>query len=138
MTNKALSAVQMNDSTGERFRAPVGVRLGSCLSPVLFNMMERLALTAELSSSCGLPMTLMHLRRKSWNKRPKPRGYKSFLMLNAAECKISNAHKYKNIKKFGFLGSDKSRMLFLPLINVKMPTIVGILTFMSRKNYMLS
>ena len=30
-----------------------------------------------------------------------------------------------------FLGSDKPRMLFFPLINVKMPTIVGILTFMS-------
>ena len=28
-----------------------------------------------------------------------------------------------------FLGSDKPRMLFFPLINVKMPTIVGILTF---------
>ena len=43
------------------------------------------------------------------------------------------AHKYKNIKKFGFLGSDKPRMLFFPLINVKMPTIVGIATFMNRK-----
>ena len=32
-----------------------------------------------------------------------------------------------------FLRSDKPRMLFFPLINVKMPTIVGILTFMSRK-----
>ena len=29
-------------------------------------------------------------------------------------------------------------MLFFPLINVKMPTIVGILTFMSRKKFMLS
>ena len=29
-------------------------------------------------------------------------------------------------------------MLFFPLINLKMPTIVGILTFMSRKNYILS
>ena len=29
-------------------------------------------------------------------------------------------------------------MLFSPLINVKMPTTVGILTFMSRKNFMLS
>ena len=28
-------------------------------------------------------------------------------------------------------------MLFFPLINVKMPTTVGILTFMSRKNFML-
>ena len=35
-------------------------------------------------------------------------------------------------------GSDKSRVLFLLLINVKMPTIVGILTFMSRKIFMLS
>ena len=32
-----------------------------------------------------------------------------------------------------FLGSDKPRMLFFPLINVKIATIVGILTFMSRK-----
>ena len=34
-----------------------------------------------------------------------------------------------------FLGSDKPRMLFVLLINVKMPTIVGILTYMymSRK-----
>ena len=37
-----------------------------------------------------------------------------------------------------FLGSDKPRMLFFLLINVKMPTIVGILTFVSRKNSMLS
>ena len=29
-------------------------------------------------------------------------------------------------------------MLFFPLINIKMPTNVGILTFMSRKNFMLS
>ena len=37
-----------------------------------------------------------------------------------------------------FLGPDKPRMLFFPLINVKMPTIVCILTFMSRKNFMLN
>ena len=60
-------------------------------------------------------------------------------MLNSAEHEILNAHKYKNIKKFGFfLGLDKPRMLFFLLINVKMPTIVGILTFMSSKNFMLS
>ena len=29
-------------------------------------------------------------------------------------------------------------MLFFMFINVKMPTIVGILTFMSRKNFMLN
>ena len=39
-----------------------------------------------------------------------------------------------------FLGSDKliHVMLFSMFINVKMPTIVGILTFMSRKNFMLN
>ena len=60
-------------------------------------------------------------------------------MLSSVEHKISNAHKYKNIKKFRFCSdSDKSRMLFFLLINVKMPTIVGILTFTSRKNFMLN
>ena len=65
-------------------------------------------------------------------------GYKTFFMLNSAEHEILNAHKYKNIKEFSFFsGSDKPRMLFFLFIDVKMPTIVGILTFMSRKNCML-
>ena len=60
-------------------------------------------------------------------------------MLNSVEHEILNAHKYKNIKKLSFfLGSDKPGMLFFMLMNVKMPTIVGILTFMSRNNFMLS
>ena len=40
-------------------------------------------------------------------------GYKTFFMLNSTELEI------------------------FPLINVKMPTVVGILTFMSRKNSVL-
>ena len=68
-----------------------------------------------------------------------PRGFKAFFLLNSIEHEILNAHKYENIKKFGFLlGSDKARMLFFSLINVTMPTIVGILPFMGRKNFMLS
>ena len=68
------------------------------------------------------------------NLETRPQGYKTFFVLNSVEHEILHAHKYKNIKKFGFLlGSDKHRMLFFPLINIKMPTIVGILTFMSRK-----
>ena len=51
-------------------------------------------------------------------------------MLNSVKHDIQNAHKYKNIKKFGpFLGSVKPRML----IHVKMPIIVSNLTFMSGK-----
>ena len=60
-------------------------------------------------------------------------------MLSSAKHEILNAHKYEKCKKIQhFLGSDKPRMLFFLLINVKMPTIVGILTFMSRENFMLS
>ena len=68
-----------------------------------------------------------------------PKVIKLFSMLNSAQHEILNAHKYENIKKFSFFSrSDKSRMLFFMLINVKMPTIVGILRFMSTKNFILS
>ena len=59
----------------------------------------------------------------------RPRGYKNFFMLNSRmliSIKIS--------RNSAFLGSNKPRMLLFPLINVKMPTIVDILTLMSRKN----
>ena len=60
-------------------------------------------------------------------------------MLNSVEHEILKAHKYKKYEKNQlFSGSDKWRRLFFLLINVKMQTIVGILTFMSKKNFMLS
>ena len=60
-------------------------------------------------------------------------------MLNSVEHETLNAHKYKNIKKSGFSKAQISlECYFSPLINVKMPTIGGILTFMSRKNLMLN
>ena len=37
-----------------------------------------------------------------------------------------------------FLALSLSDVVFIMLINVKMPTVVGILTFMSRINFMLS
>ena len=40
--------------------------------------------------------------------------------------------KYQEIQPFS--GSDKPSMLFFLLINVKMPTIVPILTFINKKN----
>ena len=60
----------------------------------------------------------------------RPRGYKTFFH---AQHEILSAQEIQH-----FSGSDTPRMLFFPLINVKMPTIVGILTFMSRKNFMPS
>ena len=59
-------------------------------------------------------------------------------MLISVEHEILFAHKYKNIKYSAFSRSDKPRMLFFLPIMVEMPTIVGISTFMSRKNFILS
>ena len=68
-----------------------------------------------------------------------PQGYKPFLMLNSAEHEILNANKYENIKKFSFFTeSDKPRMLFFLLLKIEMPTVVGISTFMSWKNFILN
>ena len=53
-----------------------------------------------------------------------------------SQLSISQSEKYQ--EKQHFLGSGKPRILFSRSINVKMPTIVGIVTFMSRKNFMLS
>ena len=58
---------------------------------------------------------------------------------NSAEHEISISHKklnYRQLKKF--LAFSLSDVVFIMLINVKMPTIVGNLTFMSRINFVLS
>ena len=69
----------------------------------------------------------------------RPRGYKTCFTLNSVEPEILNTHKYKDNKKFGFFKAQiRLECYFSPLINVKMQIIVGILTFMSRKNFMLS
>ena len=65
-------------------------------------------------------------------------GYKTFFMLNSAEHDILNARKYRNIKKFSIFQAQISLECIFLLINVKMPIIVGILTFMSRRKFMLS
>ena len=58
---------------------------------------------------------------------------------NVAEHEHLKAHRYKIIKKFSlFSGSDKFRMLFFMLTNVKMPATVGIFNIYGQKNFMLS
>ena len=55
-------------------------------------------------------------------------------MLNSAQREIIlNAFKHKISSHLVFSGSDERRMLFFLLINVKIPTFVGILVLMSRK-----
>ena len=57
----------------------------------------------------------------------RSRGYKTLYMLNSAAHEILNAHKNINIKKFSFFSG--SYKLFFLLIDIEMPTVVGILTF---------
>ena len=52
-------------------------------------------------------------------------------MLNSTEHKISTAYKTKLLYNKDFSCFQLSDGVFIMLINVKMPTIVNILTFMS-------
>ena len=58
-------------------------------------------------------------------------------MLNSSEHGTSTAHKLKCCKN-AVLVFKPSYVWFIILINVKMPTIVGILTFLSMIRFMLS
>ena len=51
--DKAISAVQMNGSTGEWFRTTVGVRQGCLLSPTLFNIFLKLIMSDALEEHDG-------------------------------------------------------------------------------------
>ena len=57
-------------------------------------------------------------------------------MLRSTEHESSIAHKM--LKKRFVYALNFSDVVFIFLINVKMPSIVGIFTFMSRINFMLS
>ena len=56
----------------------------------------------------------------------RPRGYITFFMLNSTELKL----KYGQTKKCFAL--SLSGVVFIMLINLKMPTNIGILTFLRR------
>ena len=57
-------------------------------------------------------------------------------MLNSSEHEILKAHKYKNISRnSAFLGSDKPRMLFFPLINVSRKYIAGFDLLVKNKRF---
>ena len=79
-------------------------------------------------------MTLLFSMTSIWVQ-----GYKTVFMLNSVEHEIMLISIKILRKKFSFFsGPGKRRMLFFLLVNVKMPTVVGIFTLMSRKNFMLS
>ena len=69
------------------------------------------------------------------NDLPGPEGIKLFSCSTQLSMKFKLLIRIKISRNSAFLGSYKPRLLFFLLINVKIPTIVGILTFMSRKNH---
>ena len=74
-----------------------------------------------------------------WPMVTWPQDYKTFSMLDWTKQEISTAHKIKKcrqVKKYPAL--SLSDVVFIMLINVKMPTVVGILAFMSRIIFVLS
>ena len=108
----------------------------------------------------------LHSRFSNWNRRPLEVGhldYVSVLIISATQNSSFKVRVHakpsripwhvfqkfiyfnlfvsipgpKVIKLFFMLSSAQLSLKFILLINVKMPTIVGILTFMSRINYRL-
>ena len=66
-----------------------------------------------------------------------PEVIKLFFVLNSNEHEIQMLMKSKILKKKIFLAFRRSDVVFIMLLNVEMPTIVGILTFMSMINFVL-
>ena len=66
--DNAISATQMNGSTGKWFRTAAGVRQGCCLSPILFSIvLQRImsvALEEHPSPVSGLPIISMLMLKK--------------------------------------------------------------------------
>ena len=76
--------------------------------------------------------------RVDYDGKPGPKVIKLFSCSTQLSTKfqVLIKLKYRRVKKF--LALSLSDAVFILLINVKMPTIVGILTFMSRINFVLS
>ena len=77
-----------------------------------------------------IPQGLMNVFRHS--NISGPEDIKLFSCLTQLSTKLKML-KYQESKHFS--SSDKPKMLFFLLINVRMPTTVGILTFMSGKEH---
>ena len=69
---------------------------------------------------------------------PSMKVIKHFSCSTQLSMKFQLFIKRKILTNKKFLGLSLSGVVFIMLINVKMPTIVGILTFVSRINFMLS
>ena len=69
---------------------------------------------------------------------PGPKVIKLFTCSTEPSKKFQLLIKTKILRVTSFQWFKHSEVVFIMLTNVKMPTIVGILTFMSRINFVLS
>ena len=67
----------------------------------------------------------------------RPQGYKTFACSTQLSMKFQRHVKTKMLKN-RLLAFKHSDVVIIMLINVKMPTIVGILTFMSTIDFMFN
>ena len=70
-------------------------------------------------------------------KKNRPQGYKTFFMLDSAEHEICPANKSQITINCKFFLAKQAEHENFSVINMKMPTIVGIFIFISRENFML-
>ena len=69
-------------------------RSSLCSPMAALNALSKIPFSISFRRSTLLSITLL--------SRSRPRGYNTFFMLNSVEHEILNAHKFRNIKKFGF------------------------------------
>ena len=72
------------------------------------------------------------------NMETGPKGYKTFSCSTQLSTRFQLLIKIQIPTKEKFLVLNVLDVVFIMLINGKLPTIVGILTFMSRINFVLS
>ena len=94
--------------------------------------MVYLILYWSITYVCGQPMVYLILY---WSITEVIKLFSCSTQLST-KFQLLMKQKYRQMKKF--LALSLSDVVFIKLINVRMPTIVGILTLMSRTNFVLS
>ena len=100
-----------------------------CSKVVILMLFQRMLVTLVLRCTCIFISFLTDCAGQS-----RPRCYKLFCSTQLS-TKFQLLIKTKMLKYIGISCFNLSDNVFIQLINVKMPTIVGILTFMSRIDF---
>ena len=97
----------------------------------ILNFVIFYCITAILATNAVLDLNILNIHFSAFPRRTGPEVIKLFFSLNSTEHEILTASKKLKYRQTKFLALSLSGV-FIMLINVKMPTVVGILTFTSR------